>query len=143
MSFVPKRIAFRRPSRPKALFVVAPVTRVRLELMVPVEAPMNGVTDVGSTLPLCETIADPKVMPPPIVIRTGGRGGFRWLAEGSVRSHVLRNGSHKFGISSQLTPPVSPVPATGHAARELRHGRRGIPTASIVAPPTLQAIRTG
>src|SRR2546429_8590090 len=103
MSFVPKRIAFRRPSRPKALFVVAPVTRVRLELMVPVEAPMNGVTDVGSTLPLCETVADPKVTPPPIVIRTGGRGGFRWLGEGSVKAPGVRKGGPKIGISSQIT----------------------------------------
>ena len=44
-------------------------------------------------------------------------------------------------------PPVVPVPATGHAANELRYGKRGIPTASMVVfvPPTLtvQATRTG
>src|SRR6478672_545645 len=101
MSFVPKRTALRRPSRPNALL---PIARVRLALKLPVDTGgCKKKVDVGSTLPLCDTFAAANVMFPWIVIRTGGRkypgvklGPFPVLpAFASVRSQVSRNGSHK------------------------------------------------
>ena len=69
----------------------------------------------------------------------------------SVRSHVSRKGSHKFGTRSQFIPPVAgpevAVPATGQTASELRYGRRVALIASIVVGLpftfTVQAILTG
>src|SRR5216684_5479868 len=59
MSEAPKRNASRRPSQPKALFVVAPVIRVKLELILDIIVG-KAVTDPDATLPLCETVAAPK-----------------------------------------------------------------------------------
>jgi hypothetical protein len=71
-SEAPKRIASRRPSRPKPAGVVVPVARVKLELMV--GNVKSEVTDVGFTLPLCEAVATlPKPTLPVTVMRTGGR----------------------------------------------------------------------
>jgi hypothetical protein len=79
MSETPKRLASRRPSRPKPAGEVVPVARVKLDLMFGIVAE-NGVTDAGSTLPLWEAVACPKPMVavfpafvPLMVIRTGGR----------------------------------------------------------------------
>src|SRR5512132_1062643 len=67
ISEAPKRMASRRPSRPKVLL---PVARVRLRL-IPVAGVTKVVTEVGSTLPLCEAVAAPKRTSPLTVIRTG------------------------------------------------------------------------
>ena len=52
MSKGPKRLASRRPSRPKPEGVVFPVARVRLELMFDIVGNPVVVTDAGFTLPL-------------------------------------------------------------------------------------------
>jgi len=72
-SEAPKRIASRRPSRPK---VALPVTRGKGKLELMVGNVKSEVTDVGSgfTLPLCEAVATyPKPTLPVTVMRTGGR----------------------------------------------------------------------
>lgn len=62
----------------------------------------------------------PKATEPLTRIRTGGRGYGGVNAVASVRSQLLRKGSHRFGTRNQLMPPVVSVPATGQAANELR-----------------------
>jgi len=55
----PKRLASKRPSRPKVLL---PVARVKLELMA--GKVKNEVTNAGLTVPLCEAVARPKPIVP-------------------------------------------------------------------------------
>src|SRR6266853_3119519 len=62
MSKAPKRLASRRPSRPKPAGVVVPVARVKLELMF--ASVVNEVTEAGFTLPLWVTAA---IRPKPTV----------------------------------------------------------------------------
>src|SRR5437868_14965130 len=117
----------------------------------------EGVTNAAGTIPLLmegEFTMVPRLTPPLTLIRTRGRGypGVKVeLTLASARSHVSRNGFHKFGINSQLIPPVAgpviAVPATGQMASELRYGKRLAPTASITvgvdATLAVHAIRTG
>jgi hypothetical protein len=77
MSEAPKRLASRRPSRPKIALPIARGKGVGVGLIVNIV--LNVVTKEGSTLPLCETRAfvRPKsTLPlalPVTVMRTGGR----------------------------------------------------------------------
>jgi hypothetical protein len=73
MSNRPKRFASRRPSRPNPGGVVAPVARVKLELMFDIV--VIEVTDPGFTLPLLggAVLIYPNPALPVTVMRTGGR----------------------------------------------------------------------
>ncbi len=129
------RAASRRPSRPNAFPTVVPVFRVKVRSVKTrgLAGKTGGVAGKVVTTPdatlrpvmggvgLGAAATLPKAALPVTRIRTGGRGYSGVPEIASVRSQLLRKGSHMFGIRNQWMPPdVADVAPTGHAANALR-----------------------